>query len=58
MYIHVQEWSKTHIADLLYFQLAAQEEEVLTDDLEDGECIVEEGEDDILYAEGVELIDC
>ena len=58
MYIHVQEWSKTHRADLLYFQPATQEEEVLTDDLEDGECIVEEGEDDILYAEGVELIDC
>ena len=56
MYIQVQEWSKTHRADLLYFWPATQEEEVLTDNLDDGEYIVEEGEDDILYAEGVELI--
>ena len=56
MYIQVQEWSQTHGADLLYFQPATQEEEVLTDDLDNGEYIVEEGEDDILYAEGVDSI--
>ena len=56
MYIQVQEWSRTHGADLLYFRPATQEEEVLTDNLDDGEYIVQEGEDDILYAEGVQSI--
>ena len=56
MYVQVQEWKQTHGADLLYFSPATQEEEVLTDDLDDVEYIVEEGEDDILYAEGVDLI--
>ena len=44
MYIQVQEWSQTHGTDLLHFRPAAQEEEVLTDDPDDGEYIVEEGE--------------
>ena len=34
MYVQVQKWRETHGADLLYFQPATQEEEVLTDDLE------------------------
>ena len=56
MYVQVQEWRETHRADLLYFRPAAQEEEVLTDDLDNGEYFVEEGEDDILYVEGVDSI--
>ena len=56
MYVQVQEWSQTHGTDLLYFWPATQEEEVLTDNLDDGEYIVEQGEDDILYAEGVDSI--
>ena len=56
MYIQVQDWSQTHGTDLLYFWPATQEEEVLTDDPDNGEYIVEEGEDDILYAEGVDSI--
>ena len=56
MYVQVQEWKQTHGADLLYFRPATQEEEVLTEDPDDGEYIVEEGEDDILYAEGVDAI--
>ena len=52
----MQEWKQTHGADLLYFRPATQEEEVLTDDPDDGEYIVEEGEDNILYAEGVDAI--
>ena len=56
MYIQVQEWRQTCGADLLYFGPATQEEEVLTDNPDDGEYIVEEGEDDILYVEGVDLI--
>ena len=56
MYVQVQEWKQTHRADLLYFRPATQEEEVLTEDPDDGEYIVEEGEDDILYAEGVDAI--
>ena len=56
MYIQVQERRETHGADLLYFRPAAQEEEMLTEDPDDGEYIVEEGEDDILYAEGVDSI--
>ena len=56
MYIQVQEWRQTCGADLLYFRPATQEEEVLTDNPDDGEYIVEEGEDDILYVEGVDSI--
>ena len=56
MYVQVQEWSQTHGADLLYFRPATQKEEVLTDNPDDGEYIVEEGEDNILYVEGVESI--
>ena len=56
MYIQVQEWSRTHGADVLYFRPATQEEEVLTDNPDDGEYIVQEGEDDILYVEGVQSI--
>ena len=56
MYIQVQEWRQTCGADLLYFRPAPQEEEVLTDNPDDGEYIVEEGEDDILYVEGVDSI--
>ena len=56
MYIQVQEWRETYGADLLYFRPATQEEEVLTDNPDDGEYIVEEGEDDILYVEGVDSI--
>ena len=52
----MQEWKQTQGADLLYFRPATQEEEVLTDDPVDGEYIIEEGEDDILYAEGVDAI--
>ena len=52
----MQEWRETHRADLLYFRPAAQEEEVLTDDPDNGEYFVEEGEDDILYVEGVDSI--
>ena len=37
MYVQVQEWSQTHGTNLLYFWPATQEEEVLTDDLDDGE---------------------
>ena len=56
MYIQVQEWRQTCGADLLYFQPATQEEEVLTYNPDNGEYIVEEGEDDILYVEGVDSI--
>ena len=56
MYVQVQEWKQTHRADLLHFWLATQEEEVLTDDPDDGEYIVEEEEDNILYAEGIDSI--
>ena len=56
MYVQVQEWKQTHGADLLYFRPATQEEELLTEDPDDGEYIVEEGEDNILYAEGVDAI--
>ena len=56
MYVQVQEWKQTHGANLLYFRPATQEEEVLTEDPDSGEYIVEEGEDDILYAEGVDAI--
>ena len=52
----MQEWKQTHGANLLYFRPATQEEEVLTEDPDDGEYIVEEGEDNILYAEGVDAI--
>ena len=41
MYIQVQDWSQTHGTDLLYFWPATQEEEVLTDDPDNGEYIVE-----------------
>ena len=54
MYFQVQEWSRTHGSDLLYFRPATQEEEVLTDDIDEGDYIVQEEEDDILYAEGVQ----
>ena len=56
MYVQVQEWKQTHAANLLYFRPATQEEEVLTEDPDDGEYIVEEGEGDILYAEGVDAM--
>ena len=56
MYIQVYEWRQTRGADLLYFWPATQEEEVLTYNLDNGEYIAEEAEDDILYVEGVDSI--
>ena len=38
--------------DFFYFWPATQEEEVVQDDADDGQYMVEEAEDDILYAEG------
>ena len=46
------EWRKTHGSDLFYFRPATQEDEVVPEDADDGKYMVEEAEDDILYAEG------
>ena len=54
MYFQVQEWSRTHGSDFLYFRPTTQEEEVLGNGVNEGDYIVQEEEDDILYAEGVQ----